>query len=164
MHRGPLGIDAFNAELRGRLNPDGASVPGTAFRIGDRVIQTKNSYEHELMNGELGMLVAHDPERETVLFAADDGRRLRLPVADTRTLKLAYAISVHKAQGSQMPIAVVPLFRGHQLMLTRNLIYTAVTRSEQVTVLVGEPGALQLALGRRDAHARHTQLAELVAA
>jgi exodeoxyribonuclease V alpha subunit len=164
MHRGPLGIDAFNAELRGRLNPEGASVPGTAFRIGDRVIQTKNSYEHELMNGELGMLVAHDPERETVLFAADDGRRLRLPVADTRTLKLAYAISVHKAQGSQMPIAVVPLFRGHQLMLTRNLIYTAVTRSEQVTVLVGEPGALQLALGRRDAHARHTQLAELVAA
>ena len=98
-----------------------------------------------------------------MLFAADDGRRLRLPVGDTRTLKLAYAISVHKAQGSQMPVAVIPLFRGHHLMLTRNLLYTAVTRSERVTVLVGDPSALELALSRRDAHRRNTRLAELVA-
>ena len=80
--------------------------------------------------------------------------RLRLPVGDTRTLKLAYAISVHKAQGSQMPIAVVPLFRGHHLMLTRNLLYTAVTRSERVTVLISDPGGCRArARRRRDAHA-----------
>jgi exodeoxyribonuclease V alpha subunit len=163
MHKGPVGIDAFNAELRARLNPDGEPVPGTPFRLGDRVLQTVNDHEHELMNGELGLLVHHDAERDTVLFAGDDGRRIALPVGDTETLRLAYAISVHKAQGSQMPVVVVPLFAGHHIMLTRNLLYTAVTRAEQVAVLVGDPRVLQSALRRRDAHRRHTRLRRLVA-
>jgi exodeoxyribonuclease V alpha subunit len=162
MHRGPAGIDAFNTELRARLNPDGAAIPGTAFRVGDRVLQTKNNHELELMNGELGVLVHHDAENEKAIFAGDDGRRLALPANDLDTLKLAYAISIHKAQGSQMPAVVVPLVRGHDVMLTRNLIYTALTRAERLAVLVGDPAALAVALGRRDAHRRHTRLVELV--
>ncbi len=163
MHKGPLGIDAFNDALRARLNPDGEAIPGTPFRLGDRVLQTKNNHDEELMNGELGVLVAHDAERSTVVFAADDGRRLRLPVRATDTLRLAHAISVHKAQGSNMGVVVMPLTRGHHVMLTRNLVYTALTRASTAAVLVGEPAALHVALGRRDAHLRHTRLAALVA-
>ena len=162
MHKGPVGIDAFNVALRERLNPDGQIVGGTPFRVGDRVIQTKNDYEHELMNGELGVIVSVDDDRDAVILAGDDGRTLRLPVKDCSTLRLAHAISVHKSQGSQMPVVVVPLFGGHQIMLTRNLVYTALTRAERAAVFVGELGALSLALGRRDAGKRYTRLASLV--
>lgn len=164
MHRGPLGIDALNAELRSLRNPDGEPVPGTPLRVGDRVIQTRNDHEHELMNGEIGLVLHHDPERERILLATDDGRRLALPLGALDTLRLAYAISIHKAQGSQAPAVVVALARAHSIMLTRNLLYTAVTRAERVCVVVGEPAALDLALGRRDARRRYTRLAELVAA
>jgi len=162
MHKGPVGIDAFNAALRERLNPDGEAIPGTPFRLGDRVIQTRNDHEHELMNGELGMLIHHDRERDHAVFAGDDGRRLSLPLNDTETLRLAYAISVHKAQGSQTPVVVMPLSRAHSVMLTRNLLYTAVTRATQLVVLVGDPRALTFALGRVDARRRHTRLRERV--
>lgn len=162
MHKGPLGIDAFNEALRARLNPDGTAIPGTGLRLNDRVLQTKNDHERELMNGELGVLVHHDAERGHVIFAGDDGRRVSLPMSATQTLRLAYATSVHKAQGSQAKAVVVPLFRGHAIMLTRNLLYTAITRAERVCVLVGDPSALQIAARRRDATTRHTRLAELV--
>jgi exodeoxyribonuclease V alpha subunit len=164
MHRGPVGIDALNAELRARLNADGTTIPGTPLRVLDRVIQTKNNHERELMNGEMGVIEHHDAERERVLMACDDGRRLTLPVAELDTMRLAHAVSIHKAQGSQAPAVVVVLHRGHHLMLTRNLVYTAITRAERVCVVVGERAALHVALGRRDAHARHTRLAELVGA
>jgi exodeoxyribonuclease V alpha subunit len=164
MHRGPAGIDALNDELRALLNGDGKPIPGTPFRVQDRLLQTKNNHERELMNGEMGVVEHHDPGRDRVLFACDDGRRLALPVAELDTMRLGHAVSVHKAQGSQAPAVVVVLHRGHNLMLTRNLVYTAITRAERVCVVVGEPAALQAALGRRDAHARHTRLSELVRA
>jgi exodeoxyribonuclease V alpha subunit len=164
MHKGPVGIDAFNEALRARLNPDGAPIGGTPFRLGDRVLQTRNDYEHELMNGELGVLVHHDRERDAVIFAADDGRRIRLPVNATETLRLAYAISVHKAQGSQTAAIVMPLSRAHSVMLTRNLLYTAITRATKLVVLVGDPAALSFALSRVDARRRHTRLRDLVSA
>lgn len=164
MHRGPAGIDALNDELRALLNGDGPAIPGTPFRVHDRVLQTKNNHERELMNGEMGVIAHHDAERDRVLLACDDGRRLALGVAELDTLRLGHAVSVHKAQGSQAPAVVVVLHRGHHLMLTRNLVYTAITRAERVCVVVGEPAALHTALGRRDAHARHTRLSELVRA
>jgi exodeoxyribonuclease V alpha subunit len=163
MHRGPAGIDALNDELRALLNEDGRPIPGTPLRVHDRVLQTKNNHERELMNGEMGVVEHHDDERDRVLLACDDGRRLTLPVAELDTMRLGHAVSVHKAQGSQAPAVVVVLHRGHQLMLTRNLVYTAITRAERVCVVVGEPAALHGALGRRDAHARHTRLSELLA-
>jgi len=162
MHKGPLGIDALNAELRARLNPDGAPIAGTGLRVGDKVMQTRNSYEHDLFNGERGVLLHHDDERDRVLFAGEDGRRVSLPVDALDTLHLAYAATVHKAQGSQARAIVVPVFRGHQIMLTRNLVYTAVTRAQEVCVVVGERSALAFAVGRTDARRRYTLLRELV--
>ncbi|MDX6677876.1 MAG: exodeoxyribonuclease alpha subunit [Solirubrobacteraceae bacterium] len=161
MHKGPLGIDALNTELRARLNPGGAAIGGTALRVGDKVMQTRNSYEHDLFNGERGVLLHHDPERDRVLFAGEDGRRVSLPVDALDTLKLAYAATVHKAQGSQARAIVVPVYRGHQIMLTRNLVYTAVTRAQDVCVVVGERAALELAVRRADARLRYTRLREL---
>ncbi|HVP02916.1 MAG TPA: AAA family ATPase [Solirubrobacteraceae bacterium] len=163
MHRGPVGVDALNAALRARLNPGGAPIPGTVLRVGDRVIQTRNDHERELMNGELGVLAHHDRERDRVLLACDDGRRIALGTDELGTLRLAHAITVHKAQGSQAPAVVVPVFRGHHVLLTRNLLYTAVTRAERVCVLVVQPDALRTALARVDTGRRHTRLARLVA-
>ncbi len=163
MHKGPVGIDALNDELRARLNPDGERIEGTALRVGDKVMQTRNSYEHDLFNGERGVLVHYDADRDRVHFAGEDGRRLMLPVDALDTLRLAYAASVHKAQGSQARAIVVPIFAGHRIMLTRNLVYTAVTRAQEVCVVVGEPGALAMAVSRTDARRRHTRLRELVA-
>jgi exodeoxyribonuclease V alpha subunit len=162
MHRGPLGVDALNTELRARLNPSGEPIPGTPLRVGDRVIQTRNDHERELMNGELGVLVAHDPGEHRVTFSGDDGRTLRMGTGELGTLRLAHAISIHKSQGSQAPAVVVPVFRGHQIMLTRNLLYTAITRAERVCVLVAQPGALPSALRHRETRRRHTRLAALL--
>jgi exodeoxyribonuclease V alpha subunit len=162
MRKGAAGIDAINAELRARLNKRGKAVPGTQLRVGDRVIQTRNDHEHELMNGEVGVISEYMPERERVRLTTDDGRSLTLPTGALDTVQLAYAISIHKSQGSQAPAIVVVLSRAHGNMLTRNLLYTGVTRSEKVCVIVGEPEALKLALSRRDARARYTRLSGLV--
>jgi exodeoxyribonuclease V alpha subunit len=134
MHRGTAGIDALNAELRARLNADGTAIPGTPLRVQDRVIQSKNNHERELMNGEMGVIEHHDAERDRVLLSCDDGRRIALDVGELDTMRLAHAVSIHKAQGSQAPAVVVVLHRGHHLMLTRNLVYTAITRAERVCV------------------------------
>jgi exodeoxyribonuclease V alpha subunit len=160
MRRGDVGIEALNADLRARLNPDGTPVPGTGLRVGDRVIQTRNDYEHDLMNGEVCLVGGHDGERVTLL--GDDSRTLRLPLTALDSVELAYAISIHKSQGSQAPAIVLALVRSHRIMLTRNLLYTAVTRAEKACVVVCQPGALDMALRRRDARRRHTRLAEIV--
>ena len=162
MHRGPAGIDALNERLRERLNPDGAAIPGTSLRVADKVLQTVNDHERELMNGEVGVLVSADAERERALLRLTDGRIITLPFGALGTLRLAYAASVHKVQGSSSPAVVVLLARAHRHMLTRNLVYTAITRAERLCVLVTEPGALPHALTRVDAAHRHTRLAELI--
>jgi exodeoxyribonuclease V alpha subunit len=162
MHKGPAGIDAFNTTLRERLNPDGRAVKGTQFRLGDRIMQTRNNHERSFYNGEIGVIVAADPGRGTLTLVGDDGRRLTLDTPEAGTLRLAYACSVHKMQGSQAPAIVIALARGHAPMLTRNLLYTAVTRSQTACVVVAERGALPTALGRVDASLRNTRLVELV--
>ena len=140
--------------------------PSRARRCASSIvcIQTKNNHERELMNGEMGVIEHHDAERDRVLLACDDGRRLSLDVGELDTMRLAHAVSIHKAQGSQAPAVVVVLHRGHHLMLTRNLVYTAITRAERACVVVGERAALHVALGRRDAHARYTRLKQLLSA
>ncbi|CAB4870881.1 unannotated protein [freshwater metagenome] len=162
MRRGPLGVDALNDALRARRNADGTPVPGTALRVGDRVIQTRNDHERELMNGELGSIAHLDSVRDQVIFAGDDGRRIALELDELATIRPAYAITVHKSQGSQAPAVVIPVFLGHRHMLTRNLLYTAITRAERVCVVVAQAGALDAAVARRDAVRRCTRLERLV--
>jgi exodeoxyribonuclease V alpha subunit len=163
MHRGALGIDAFNAELRRRLNPDGAAVPGLPFRVGDRFVQRRNDHEHALMNGETGVVLDHDDERERLTVHCDDGRMLRLPHAACHTLELGYCLSVHRAQGSQNRAVVMVLAASHAMMLTRNLLYTGLTRAQELAVIVGDRRALAMAVRRTDAARRHTRLTERVA-
>jgi exodeoxyribonuclease V alpha subunit len=163
MHKGPLGIEAFNTELRRRLNGDGEPVPGLPFRVGDRFVQRRNDHEHQLMNGETGVVVSGDDENERLTLHCDDGRVLRVPYNGCHTLELGYCLSIHRAQGSQNRAVVMVLATQHAVMLTRNLIYTGLTRAQELAVIVGDRRALQMGLGRTDAARRHTRLAPLVA-
>jgi exodeoxyribonuclease V alpha subunit len=160
MYKGVVGIDALNERLQGRLNPDGEAAVGERFRVGDRLIQTRNSHELGLMNGSIVFLRADDPEEETILVDTDEGGSLLIPYGETATLRLAYAISVHKAQGCEVPVVVGVCHRSHARMLTRPLVYTAITRARSSCVLVGDPGALEMAVRRDDSGSRHSALAE----
>jgi exodeoxyribonuclease V alpha subunit len=160
MYKGAVGIDALNERLQARLNPGGAAAVSERFRIGDRLIQTRNSHELGLMNGSIVFLRADDPAEESILVDTDEGGELTIPYGETATLRLAYAISVHKAQGCEVPVVVGVCHRSHARMLTRPLLYTAVTRARSHCVLVGDRAALETAVGRDDSGARHSALAE----
>ena len=160
MYRGAIGIDALNERLQARLNPDGRPALSERFRIGDRLIQTRNSHELGLMNGSIVFLRADDPEEESIVVDTDEGGTLVIPYGETATLRLAYAISVHKAQGCEVPVVVAVCHRSHARMLTRPLLYTAITRARSNCVLVGDPGAVEMAVRRDDGGNRHSGLAE----
>ena len=159
MYRGPVGIDALNERLQERLNPDGKRAVGERFRVGDRLIQTRNSHELGLMNGSIVFLRRDDPDEEKIVVDTDEGCTLVMPYSETATLKLAYAISVHKAQGCEVPVVVAVCHRSHTRMLTRPLLYTAITRARRDCVLVGDSAALAAAVGRGEGGGRHSGLA-----
>jgi len=160
MYKGAVGIDALNERLQARLNPDGKAAVSERFRIGDRLIQTRNSHELGLMNGSIIFLREDDPGEEAIVVDTDEGGSLTIPYSETATLRLAYAISVHKAQGCEVPVVVGVCHRSHSRMLTRPLLYTAITRARSSCVLVGDPGALEAAVRRDDSGGRHSGLAE----
>jgi exodeoxyribonuclease V alpha subunit len=160
MYRGAVGIDALNERLQQRLNPSGLAALNGRFRVGDRLIQTRNSHELGLMNGSIVFLRDDDPAEEEIVVDTDDGGSLTIPYGETATLRLAYAISVHKAQGCEVPVVVGVCHRSHTRMLTRPLLYTAITRARSTCVLVGDRGALQAAVRRDDGGGRHSGLAE----
>jgi exodeoxyribonuclease V alpha subunit len=160
MYKGAVGIDALNDRLQARLNGDGKRALNDRFRIGDRLIQTRNSHELGLMNGSIVFLRSDDPDEEAIVVDTDEGGTLTIPYGETATLKLAYAISVHKAQGCEVPVVVGVCHRSHSRMLTRPLLYTAITRARNSCVLVGDPGALEAAVRRDDSGGRHSGLAE----
>jgi exodeoxyribonuclease V alpha subunit len=159
MYRTAVGIDALNERLQRQLNPDGAPALNDRFRIGDRLIQTRNAYELGLMNGSICFLVADDPDEETVVLETDDGGSLVVPYEETTHLRLAYAISVHKAQGCEVPVVVCVCHRSHFRLLSRPLLYTAITRAKRTCVLVGERAAVEMAVRRDDGGARYSSLA-----
>src|SRR6185312_6313482 len=158
-YRGPVGIDALNERLQARLNPDGKKAVGERFRIGDRLIQTRNSHELGLMNGSIVFLRRDDRDEEKIVVDTDEGGTLVIPYSETVTLKLAYAISVHKAQGCEVPVVVAVCHRSHTRMLTRPLLYTAITRARRNCVLVGDSAALRQAVSRGEGSSRHSGLA-----
>ncbi|HTT94186.1 MAG TPA: ATP-dependent RecD-like DNA helicase [Solirubrobacterales bacterium] len=160
MYKGPVGIDALNERLQGRLNPDGKQAVGKRFRIGDRLIQTRNSHELGLMNGSIVFLRSDDPDEEQIVVDTDEGGTLVMPYSETATLKLAYAISVHKAQGCEVPVVVAVCHRSHTRMLSRPLLYTAITRARKDCILVGDSAALAAAVNRGESGGRHSGLAD----
>jgi exodeoxyribonuclease V alpha subunit len=163
MYRGPVGIDALNERLQAKLNPDGKPALNERFRIGDRLIQTRNSHELGLMNGSIVFLREDRADEEAIVVDTDDGGSLVIPYGETATLRLAYAISVHKAQGCEVPVVVGVCHRSHSRMLTRPLLYTAITRARSSCVLVGDLSALAAAVRRDDAGGRHSGLAARLA-
>ncbi|MFI5353250.1 MAG: ATP-dependent RecD-like DNA helicase [Candidatus Binatales bacterium] len=161
MNRGPLGTQALNRELQALLNPTGRGVRAgdREIRQGDRVIQLRNNYDKGVFNGEIGRVIAVDSERGKVEVAFDE-TSAAYDLSDLDEIGLAYAISVHKSQGSQYPAVVMPIHQSHYLMLRRNLLYTAITRAEKVCVLVGTRSALSQAVRNEEERRRFSRLAE----
>jgi len=150
MYRGVAGVMNLNLLLQVALNPPAPNKPerrigGTLFRLGDRVMQTRNNYDKDVFNGDIGAITALDLEAQSMTVNLD-GRPVVYDWIDADELVLAYAASVHKAQGSEYPCVVLPLLTQHYLMLQRNLIYTAVTRAKKLVVIVGSRKALAMAV------------------
>ena len=147
----PAGIHALNATIQERVNPPGEHAELATYqgvlRVGDRVIQTENNYDVEVYNGDTGKIVAIDPADDTVTVAFDDEQTVTYPQAEAAgQLMLSYAISVHRSQGSEYPIAIVPVAMSQGRLLVRNLLYTAVTRAREMVCLVGQQRAIEQAV------------------
>jgi exodeoxyribonuclease V alpha subunit len=158
MRRGVLGSQELNTALRAALHPEPRPLlPGTGIGIGDKVIQGSNNYELEVFNGDVGRVQSHDRETGTVSIAF--GRRVVQYGYDSLDqLQPAYAITIHKSQGSEYPAVVVPVHTTHFIMLQRNLLYTAVTRGKRLVVLIGSHRALAVAVKNDTPLARKTAL------
>jgi len=168
MHRGAVGVSSLNAALQSALNPpkSGLSerqVGGRIYRTGDRVMQIRNNYDKEVFNGDMGQITLLDLEEQSVGVLMD-GRTVGYDFSELDELIHAYAVSVHKSQGSEFPAVVIPLLPTHYMMLQRNLLYTAVTRAQKLVVLVGTPRAVAIAVHNDRAHQRYSGLAERLAA
>ncbi|NLY53902.1 MAG: ATP-dependent RecD-like DNA helicase [Firmicutes bacterium] len=166
MRRTPIGVDNLNIELQRVLNPPAAQKPEVKqgwqlFRLGDKVMQTRNNYKKQVFNGDIGRVQAIDLEENEVGVVFPEGRYERLVTYDFSELDeltLAYAISVHKSQGSEYPVVVLPISVQHYIMLQRNLLYTAITRAKKLVVLVGTKKAIALAVKNNKVEERHTLL------
>ncbi len=168
MHRGELGTAAVNRALQEKLNPAGGSAPELTrgdrlYRRGDKVMQLKNDYDRNVYNGDIGVIDMIDTEAAS-LRVDFDGRSATYERAELDQLVHAYAVSIHKSQGSEYPAVVIPIATQHFMMLQRSLLYTAVTRGKKLVVLVGSRRAVQLAVNNADAKKRYTWLAERVRA
>lgn len=162
MYRGPAGVTALNLRLQEALNPPSPLKPekllfGQTFRPGDRVMQTQNNYDKDVYNGDIGSVLALDLV-EHALMVDFDGRQVTYDWSECDQLVLAYAVSVHKSQGSEFPAVVIPLVTSHYMMLQRNLLYTAVTRARKLCVLVGSRKAIGIAVRNDKVTRRYTAL------
>ena len=161
MRRNLLGTENLNVELQKALNPTGDAIirGGTTFRVGDRVMQLRNNYDKDVYNGDVGFVKAVDPaERKLVVLF--DGRPVAYDPGDLDELVLAYAMTIHKSQGSEYPAVIVILHTQHYVMLQRNLLYTAITRGKKLVLLMGVPYAIDQAIKNNTVRERRTSLAE----
>ncbi|BBD07891.1 AAA family ATPase [Desulfovibrio ferrophilus] len=159
IHKGELGTQALNALLQERINPSGREIKrgNTIYRVGDRVLQLKNDYDKDVFNGDLGWIEDVDPNDGEVLVNFD-GRMVMYESFELDELAPAYAISVHKSQGSEYPAVVMPVVTQHYVMLERNLIYTGLTRAKRLAVMIGQTRAMNIGLGRKESRKRFTHL------
>ncbi len=164
MHRTNAGVTHLNLRLQEVLNPPSDRKPerrtgGKLFRVGDKVMQLKNNYDKQVFNGDAGLITSIDSEDQLLQVQLEDGRLAEYDFAELDELTLAYAVSVHKSQGSEYPVIVLPLVTGHFQMLQRNLVYTAVTRARKLVVLVGSKKALGMAVRNNKTSRRYSGLA-----
>lgn len=164
MQRGIVGAANLNLALQEALNPSGPSLSrgGYTYRQGDRVMQLRNNYEKEVFNGDLGYIREVDTEDRT-LTADFDGKPVEYDVTELDELTLAYATTIHKAQGSEYPFVVMPVLMTHFVMLQRNLIYTGITRAKKICVLIGATKVLTCAIRNMAVLKRNTMLKERIA-
>lgn len=171
MYRGPAGIDRLNVILQEIFNPnpDGTRKEITfgdvKYRIGDKVLQLVNQPENNVFNGDIGEIVSifyakENTEKQDMVVISFEGTEVTYTRQDLNQITLAYCCSVHKAQGSEFQIVILPVVRSYYRMLRRNLIYTAITRSKQFLILCGEEDALRLGVERTDDQIRNTSLCE----
>ena len=161
MRKNEIGSINLNIVLQEELNPEGPAIKygTTAFRLGDKVMQIKNNYEKGIFNGETGKII--DVNLDMKSFTVDfDGNIIEYEQGDFDEVVLAYAATIHKSQGSEFPIVVIPIVRGHYNMMQRNLIYTAITRAKSICVMVGDIEMMQRAVGNVNAKHRNTKLCE----
>ena len=165
MHRGAAGADELNRTLQAALNPRNAELVrgNRIFRLNDKVMQIRNNYDKDVFNGDVGRIAALHETGQT-LEVRYDGRVVPYAAADLDEIMTAYAVSVHKAQGSEFPAVVIPILTQHYVLLQRNLLYTAITRGRRLVVLVGTRKAFAMAVARDDQRVRHTGLYRRLAA
>lgn len=159
MHRGSLGIKELNLRLQAALNPrseyrDEYQAFGNLFRVGDKVIQTSNNYDKEVFNGDIGRIRSLDKEEKQAVVRFGK-REVVYEFGELDELELAYAITIHKSQGSEFPVVVIPLAMQQYLLLQRNLLYTGVTRGKRMVVLVGQKKAFGMAVRNESTRHRH---------
>ena len=159
MHRGVVGSERLNTELQKAINPEGVSISrgGSVYRLGDRIMQIRNNYDKDVFNGDIGKIVDIDLE-ERIVSADFDGRMVTYEAQELDEVVLAYATTIHKSQGSEYPIVVIPVLMSHFMMLERNLIYTAITRSKKICVLIGSPKALSYSVRNLKVNKRNSRL------
>lgn len=163
MHRGSVGIAALNSEAQKVLNAKGHGLQlgATTYRVGDKIIQMRNNYDLGIFNGDMGRITHVDAGAGEV-HAEFDGREILYQRSDLTDVSLAYAISIHKSQGSEFPVVIIPLLKQHFMLLQRNLIYTALTRGRRKVILIGDPAAYAMAVQNADSQLRHTGLQTLL--
>jgi len=159
MHRGIVGAANLNTELQKRLNNSGEELVrgGKTFKKGDKVMQIRNDYDRDVFNGDIGKISSIDMEAQE-LVVDFDGNKVSYDFADLDEIALAYAVSVHKSQGSEYPVVVMPLLTQHYMMLQRNLLYTAITRGKKLVVIIGTKKALAIAIKNNRPANRYTRL------
>jgi len=159
MHKGLVGAENLNAALQKNLNPGDEIITrgNFNFKPNDKVMQIKNNYDKLVFNGDIGRIQNIDPEDKTVLISFDR-RKIRYDFSDLNEIVLAYAISVHKSQGSEYPAVVIPVLTQHYILLQRNLIYTAVTRGKHLVVVVGTKKAMHIGINNSKTKKRYTYL------
>jgi exodeoxyribonuclease V alpha subunit len=164
MYKGIVGVDNLNAELQARLNPGGEGLPvGTrVFKPRDKVMQVRNDYDKDVFNGDIGSVV-HADRAKYRLLVDFDGRTVCYEKDELADVTLAYAVSVHKSQGSEYQAVIMPLMTQHFIMLQRNLFYTALTRAKKLSVIVGSTKALWIAIKNDSPVKRNSLLAEKLA-
>ena len=161
MQRGVVGAANLNMALQNALNPCPTALNrgGYSFRQGDRVMQLRNNYDKEVFNGDLGYIESVDTEERTLLVNFED-RLVEYEASELDELTLAYATTIHKSQGSEYPIVVMPVLMTHYVMLQRNLIYTGITRAKKICVLIGSKKALSFAIRNMSVLKRNSKLKE----